>query len=280
MISLRHFFTIILLPTYVFTNVNAETLPSQLNLERGWDSADGSDYFVDADIDLSGPRLFIGYGESDSQLGSTVLNTTTTQVELSSNPFNDTAMAIGYSEWGQDGEIDIKTYRLDFIFNTDNWGFRLAPQTREIELYTLAAMRPKINLDSDGINVGINYYAAEPFYIGAVYSAHNYSRNLSTLSTDPRLALIFSPATMEYAFGFEKERIAGNMGLAFSWGSAGIDGSRSVSEIDNSISTSIAVSIRYKLNKHWSIKARGGQSDNSFSTAKISFGSVSVGYQF
>lgn len=276
------FFSSIVLLTVVFVcdAMAADTLPSRITLERGWDSADGKNYFVDADIDLAGPRLFLGYGESDSQSGSTILNTSTKQVEFSSHPLNDAVAAIGYSEWGQDGEINIKTYRLDLVLNTDNWSYTLAPQTRKIELHTLAAMRPILDIDSDGMNLAMSFYGADPFYLGISYSVHDYSRDVSSLATHPILSLIFSAASLEHAYGFEKERLAGNLGLAFGWGSLGVDGTRSVSEVDNSVSTSIAASIRYKINRHWSINFRGGKSDNSFSIEETRFGSVRLGYQF
>lgn len=258
----------------------AATLPSQLDLERGWDSADGRSYFVDADINLAGPRLFVGYGESDSQSGSTILNTSTTQLELSSNPLNDTAVAIGYSEWGQEGEINIKTYRLDLILNTDNWSFTLAPQTRRIELHTLVAMQPVLDIDSNGLNLALSFYGAAPFYLGVSYSVHDYSRDVSAFATYPILSLLFSPASLEYAYGFEKERLTGNMGVLLDWGSIGIDGTRSVSEVDNSVSTSVAASVRVNLGEHWIVTVRGGKSDNSFSSEKTTFGAVRLGYQF
>lgn len=254
--------------------------PSQVNLIRGWDSADGSDYFVDADINLAGPRLSLGYGESDAVSGATVLNTTTKLIGIISNPLKDSSAGISYSEWGQDGEINIKTYRLDLVFNTDNWSFTLAPQTRVIELHTLAAKRPVIDIDSDGINLAINYYGAGPLYIGIGYSKHDYSRDVSVLDSYPILALLFSPASLQHAYGFEKERHSGNMGLLFDWGSIGIDGLRSISEVDNSVSTSISASVQYSVNKHWNLNMQSGQSDNSFSTVKTTFTSVGVGYRF
>ena len=93
-------------------------------------------------------------------------------------------------------------------------------------------MRPVIDIDGGGINIGINFYGADPLYMGVMYSAHDYSRDVSALASYPILALLFSPASLQHAYGFEKQRLAGNIGVLFDWGSVGVDGTRSVSAVD------------------------------------------------
>lgn len=276
---MRVYFLLFLSLTVPVLSEAADTLPTQINLEKGWDSEQGRDYFIDADINLGGPRLSIGYGESDSQYEATVLDTTTRQFSFSSNPLSDISTSMGYSEWGQEGEINIRSYRLDFVFNTGNWSLSVGPQTRDIEVHTLLMFIPVIDMDSNGTNLGISYYGAR-WNIGLNYSEHDYSRNVAILATDPRLGLIFSPVTMEHAYGFEKNRISTDFGYLLNWGSMGMDYLHSVSAVDDSVSTATAIYMRYKIDNNWNISLRGGQSDNSFSMQKTTFATLGLGYQF
>jgi len=271
----------LLVVSAVLTIAQADTSASRLSLEQGWDSADGRDYFAQADIDLVGPRLYLGYGETDATSGATVLDTVTRQIGISSDPRQDMGAGLSYSDWGQDGEINILTWRVDFTYNTENWRFTLAPQRRRIELYTLLVIRrPVIDMDSDGLNLAVDFYGADPFYMGVSYSTHDYSRNISAFADDPRLALLFSPASLEYVYGFEKRRLSGTMGIGFDWGSVGIDAYRSESGVDDSISTVVALSLSYDFNLHWGMDVRAGRSDNSFSTETTTFASLAAGYRF
>ena len=256
-----------------------DTLSTQINLETGSDSEDGSVYFIDADIDLDGPRLSIGYGGSDVHYNSSVLSTTAKEISFGSNPLNDTSTSIGYSEWGQEGEINIRTYRFDVVFNKGNWSLSIGTENRDIEFHTLLIARPIINLDSNGANLGISYYG-ERWYLGLNYSTKNYSRDVSIFANDPRLVFIFSPITMEHAFGFEDSRISADIYYSLNWGNIGIDHSRSISAVDDSVSISNAVAMSFDMDKNWSLNLRSGQSENSLYANKTTFYTIGFGYQF
>ena len=277
---MRKLFVIILCVLGSITSVKSvEILSNRISVEKGGDSSQASYYFIDAGFDFDDSSLSFGYGESDDRYETTVLDTKTKQISISSDPLNDSSVSLSYSDWGQEGEINISTIAIGFVRNLGDWSFSLSPKSRKIELRTLFAFRPVINLDSSGVDLGVVYYG-KGWSMGLDYSKNNYSRDVSILATDPRLVLIFSPATLDHASGVEKNRTSADITYLLKWGSIGADHSRSISAVDDSVSTSTALSIHYKVNRSWSVRLRGGQTDNSFSTQTTNFSSLSLNNQF
>ena len=203
---MRKLFVVILCILGSITSVNsAEIFSNRISVEKGGDSAQADYYFIDAGFDFDDLSLSFGYGESDDQYETTILDTKTKQISISSDPLSDNSVSLSYSDWGQDGEINIRTMAIGFVTNAGNWSFSLSPKRREIELRTFLALRPVINLNSSGVNAGISYYG-KGWSVGINHINNSYSRDVSIFASDPRLILIFSSATLDHASGFEKSK--------------------------------------------------------------------------
>ena len=98
--------------------------------------------------------------------------------------------------------------------------------------------------------------------------------------------LLAAPLMMAFSLSVQADendcgqRISADFAYSLSWGTLGLDHTRSISAVDDSVSISSAASMHYQSDSNRSIRLRIGQSDNAFSTEKTMFATLGLGYRF
>ena len=262
------------------TSNSADSSITNLYLETGLSSPNNHDYYTAIQANINNLDLELGYGENHNQYDLINLDTTSVQLTVGKNLHENFHLAAGYSSWGQAGEINIDTFRFEIITNTLDWSFVASPQTRHIKLHTLLVSQPIVTARSSGLSLGASYYRLAPWTFYLNYNRHTYSRDLSALSSDPRLTLVFSPSAFSHAYGFEESRVSGSLSYDTYWGTIDLQLARSISAVDSSVLRSIALNINYVTSEHWMIILRAGFSKNKLTNSQATFGSVGLNYIF
>jgi len=291
---------------------------SFFSVTGGGDDNGGSDYSVSLDLAVGGIQLGGMYAKNESEIDLEInnpaltspiilnhtLRTYTREVSIGSDPSQELSVTWRYSWWGLSNKLEITTHRLELIYNTDDWRINLIPQRRSIDLHckihpiyyvsaTLQALfpnlpqycadNPVLDIVSDDITIGLSYYGADPWFMRVDYTWYNYDRNIAALPSAPPIFtlffhLAFPPFAVQQTYALEDEHISLELGYAFDTTRIGIHGSRGVSVVDDSVSTSVSLYLNWQMDKHWTMDIEGGVSEHSLSSGEVYFGSVGLTY--
>lgn len=256
---------------------------STLTVETGWDSEAGSDYYIEADLSSeTGPQLLLA---ADSSVSATSTSETTTNsylMGLYNNPAKALEFGVDYEYWGNSDELVTNTVRATLGWHRDNLSIRLRPQYRNITLYTrqLAMMNRRLSVDtsSTGLGIQFRYYRMSPLILSVGHLRNHYDANLSGLATGLLPRYIFSPTTLDLAYGFERDRSYVDISVDFKYAKPGVEWWQSRSAVDNSEVTVYTAYASKRLSKSWKMRLEAGRETSGNTTDDIAIAGLGFSY--
>jgi hypothetical protein len=261
------------------TIARAET-DSSFSIELGSDNNDGDERYLDLALGLSGGRqLLISQGQSTTTDSTGELTNDSWSIGMSTDPAADFGLAVYYSYWGDKDAMEIDTLSLDLSINSNDWGFIISPQTRDIRLD--GGTQRDATFSSQGIGLAVDYYGVKNFYFSAAYLVNTYPSNLSALASSSMFSRRnFSSTTLDRATGLEDNRTTLGMGYSFASATVGIQRSDSVSAVDDSTATTDTIYLSWNLDKQWRLKLSTGTSSTEGNPDDTRFTNMAVTYRW
>ena len=272
----------------------AETT-SSIRYEQGRDDIEGDSRYLDIDLGLqSNNHIVLGYGNSTSQTDTETLESDAYYIGMLTDPYADTATGITYTALKEENSFDLDSIRLDLIANTDDWGFLLSPELRNIDIFATSTTSTSgqgpgnvvtsvsdatISTLSPALGAVASYYGIDHIYIRAGITVFSYEKDVTALSNRTAFSMRnTSVSTLDQAYGLEDYRALFAAGYNYGAGNIGLRYTRSVSIIDEATTRTNSFYISYKFNDTWRTELTTGRVDDGISESK--FVSAALGYHW
>lgn len=261
------------------------TAPSYLGVEWGTDEDGGSSLSADTDLTLPGnARLMLAASETRTPGDISDVTTRSWLVGFGSDPLAVFSAAVEVEHWGDEGAFVSDTWRLNLGLNGEYWSFHLRPQQSTHTLYVESSCTvcpSRVEVNGTAVAVDAAYYSDGPWSFNMGYMKHDYDRDVSVLAQHPRLMqLMFSPATLNLANGFQDYQVSLGLSYAESWGVLGYDWLKSVSKVDGAVTTMNSVSYSTSLSEQWRLRLHAGRQQNEDTGSSLVFGGAGLTYNW
>jgi hypothetical protein len=255
-----------------------EGLPSVLSANASIDDSNSNSFYFDASLALPDELRFGAGGGNNANADSRVdVKTTVYHAGLSTNPLKPVALGIDFERWGDPDNLLSETWRFDLSINIADWSLRFSPAYSSITVYTLAAPRPEIDMDSDSYGVGLGYYSESGWFVDAGYTHFLYSRDVSKVPTTLLFQFVLSPTTLQLLSALDERRYTVSAGFDISDDQVGIDWSRTESALDASYYTTVSLFYSKPFGLQWAVDITVGQQHASYGET-LNFASLGVNY--
>jgi hypothetical protein len=254
---------------------SADTV-SSIRYEQGSYNDGGDSYYLDIDLGFeSQNHLVFGYGKNTSQIESESLASDSFYIGLYTDPYADLSTAVTYTYLEEDYSYDLDSIRIDFIVNTDNWGFSLSPELRSINFYTTT--NTTINTLSPALGLTASYYGFDRVYISLGRTVYFYEENVGASSGQTTSGIgNFSVSTLDQAYGLDDYRNRFAAGYNYGAGNIGLRHTRIAAKVDAVVTTINSIYISYKFNDAWLTELSSGIVEDDFDETR--FVTAALGY--
>ncbi|MBI3775630.1 MAG: hypothetical protein HY273_08780 [Gammaproteobacteria bacterium] len=268
-----------------FFDIPAETLPSSATLEGGGDATGSRSLTIHGDFGLAGgTRFHAGFAGVRADTGSANYTGDTYWAGVNSDPLAAISFGLNYEIMRREDAVPSKAVagtnndipqpderiqssaaKANLLWRINRWRVSAYPELRSITLTkTLVTLRNKARsaettIQSPGLGIAIAYNGLQPWSFGLRHFVYRYDTDLQTLSNHP----IFSQKMTSYVEShvdqsFDSSRSGVNVDYAPSWGSIGLEATRSESAIGHAVAHSTAINLSWDVSPAWSIFAHAG----------------------
>lgn len=249
------------------------SLPSTVTLEFGWDSTNTREMYLNFDIGLkSRNRLLFNAGRSSYRLDNSVKRTTSYLIGLGTDPLDTVSYSMTYDYWDQDQQLSADRVQGTLQWSPSNWQFSFMPEIRYISLRRKTSDL-RLGIRNPGFGLAVAYLGFEKFTFSISRFQYQYSNNIDSLGTIPRIL------SNNLANEFDKTRTSLKADYNLSRGVIGIEWVRSVSAADLSVYRTTTFSALWGISDNWSLQGTLGHPSGALFKANY-FASVGVGYSW
>ncbi len=246
-------------------------LPSSLTVELLGDDSGQQDIYLSLDQALpSRLRLWLAGGVLRG--GENVADTTSLGIGLGSDPERDFSVAVRFQLREQKDAFRTEQVGVDFVLFRDLWMFSFAPDFRSITLFTADQVRrwrdiTEIDLDSQGIELGIGYFGFSQWGLMLSHRIEDYSEDLTRIERYPRLAeLLFSQGALNMAWGLDRSQT--RFGITYyvprSPLALGTRLGSSLSAVNEDTYLTAAGLVEWDIDSTWGVSLEIGGADSEF----------------
>lgn len=218
--------------------VHAADDPSYISLDWSSDKNGNHENYVDLDLALpKHGRFYLSTSRAYNEDENVGVETRSVLLGLGSDPLKSFSIGGEVEHWGNKDYLESDTVRFSFSFNQPAWSLMFRPQWRTITLYTdpaipCALCPPKVEIGSNGLAIDGRYFSNGPWGLSLGYTRHNYDRDVTALARYPILELVFSPSTLDLAYGFQDYRTSFGAYYDFKKVTLTFNQTKSVSKVD------------------------------------------------
>jgi len=270
-----------------------EPLPASVFLDMGWDSDSGKNYYSGLDLPVYDLRFLLSGGKNVSSNAVTDEEDSSTfyTIGFFSDARDKLGLGVEYRSWKFEEIVEINALRGTIELNYPDVSLSFTPQFRNIAfngtLDTMTGPRDiKVRIDSTGYNANLTVFLPGDAWISGLYASHIYNdeiglgRSFFDLVRQEASQIRLSPGILNQTYGLEKNRIGLIAGIDFAVIGLFVRWSESLSAVDREKTTTTDGNIYWYLDKHWRLGFNGGIQSDSIDSDQISFGNISLKYQF
>jgi len=247
-----------------YFDIPAANLPSSAALEGGGDAAGSRNLTLQGDFGLtSGMRIRAGYAGARVDSGSVNYVGNTYWAGLNSDPLAPFSYGANYELMQRDDGIQSGAAKANLRWRANNWRVAAYPELRSITLTKTQVTRRNIvrsvgaTIRSPGLGVAVAYNGLDSWSFAFRHFAYRYDTDVQTLRSHPAFAQL---VTSHVDQSFDASRSGVNVDYAPSWGSVGLEVTRSESAIDHVAARSAAINLSWDVSRAWTAFAHVGRS--------------------
>jgi len=249
-----------------FFDVPAATLPSSITSEGGGDVNGSRSLTIQGDVGLqSGVRIRAGYAHVDA--GDTNYVGGTSWAGLNSDPLAKLSYGATYEALTRDDGIRSDALKTNLRWRWNSWRIAAFPESRSITLTETITTRRnntrsvETTIRSPGLGVAVAYNGPESWSVALRHFVYRYDTDLQKLSSHPVFAQrVATSVESVVSQSFDASRSGANVDYAPSWGSVGLEVTRSESAFDHAVARSVAMNLSWDVARAWTLFARIGRS--------------------
>jgi len=262
-----------------FFDIPAINLPSSITLEGGGDAAGARNLTVNADVGLqSGTRIRAGIAGARVDASDVHYAGNTSWAGVNSDPLAPFSYGANYEAMQRDDGIRSAALKANVRWHFNDWQVTAYPELRSITLTKTQVTRKNLvrtvetTLGSPGLGAAVTYSGVEAWSFAFRRFVYRYDTDAQTLRSHPAFAQL---VTSQVDQSFDAARSGVNADYAPSWGSIGVEATRSESAIDHAAARSVAVNLSWDATRAWTAFAHVGRS-HATGVAATGFASAGV----
>ena len=246
-------------------DIPAADLPSSVTLEGGGDAAGSRSLTLQGDVGLrSGMRIRAGYANARVDSSSVNYAGDTYWAGLNSDSLAPLSYGATYELMERDDGIRAGALKTNLRWRFNDWRLVAYPELHSITLTeTQVAKKGNVvrtvqtTVRSPGLGAGVTYTGVDAWSFAFRHFVYRYETDAQTLRSHPAFVRLVASHVDQ---SFDASRSAINVDYAPSWGSVGIEATRSVSAVDHTIARSLAVNLNWDVSSAWTAFAHVGRS--------------------
>lgn len=266
-----------------FFDISAANLPSSATLEGGGDAAGSRNLTLQGDFGLaSGARVRAGYAGAHVDTDGVGYTGGTYWAGLNSDPLAPFSYGANYELMRRDDGIHSAAAKANLRWRINNWRVAVYPELRLITLTeTYATMRSRVRrveatIRSPGVGAAVAYHGLEQWSFALRHFAYRYETDAQTLLSHPVFSKqVTSDVASHVDQSFDAWRSGVNVDYALSWGSVGLETTRSESAIGHATARSTAANLSWDVSHAWTLFAHVARS-HAAGVSATGFASVGV----
>lgn len=260
-------------------DIPVENLPSSVSLEGGGDAVGSRNLTLYGDVGLaSGIRVRAGYAGARVDTAAVSYDGKTYWAGLNSDPLALFSYGGNYEIMRRDDGIRSGAIKTHLRWRLNDWRLMLYPELRSITLTKKRITQKNVvrsvatTIRSPGLGAAVTFNGLEDWSFALRHFVYRYDTDAQTLRSHP----VFAQQAFAYVDqSFDAARSAVNVDYAPSWGSAGLEVTRSQSAIDHELTRSTALNLSWDVSHAWTTFAHMGRS-RADGVAATGFASIGV----
>ncbi len=246
-----------------FFDIPAADLPSSATLEGGG-AAGARDMTFQMDFGVpSGRRIRGGYAATHADSADAGYVSDTYWAGLESDPLAAFSYGANYEVMERDDGIQSGAAKVNLRWRLNRWRIAIYPERRSITLTKTyvtqknAVRSVATTIRSPGLGAAVAFNGLEPWSFGFRHFVYRYKTDAQTLRNHPAFTQL---VTSRVDQSFDASRTNASVDYLPSWGSVGMEVTRSLSAIDRAVAQGAAVNLSWDVSRAWTVFARAGRS--------------------
>jgi len=269
-------------------DIPPDVLPDLIALDVSGDARGGRDAYLDLDVGMVGGARFMAtlgssrFDSTKSDNTKRVVVTRTRIIGIRSNPLNTVGAGLEFENWGEEGSLIVRSWRVLLDVNTEHWFAAVRRQRREYTLYFRSGCRlcpATVTGRSASMTLELGYYSDGPWAVNLGYTRHDYDFNVRRVTSELQRES-FSAATRDLASGFEDTRRSITVSYATEQSLWSVTQIKSISKVDGAETQFITLRASFSLDAHWRLNARLGRQRLAGSNQGVTFIGSGVAYSW
>lgn len=259
-----------------------QTQPNSVQLSLGSDSEEGRNSSVDADLRLPNDyRFLVGGGSHRSDLDGEELKTQSFRLGLASDPANEYQGTLVFEDWGVKEELSYRKWSAALARWGETWNTQGTAAYRQIHLITDHPSIQGFDVEVHSPAMALSVQGAFGSHWSVRLSGEKnwYNVDVSVLQNS-RISQFFSPETLTLSSSFVDRVGSLEVGYQFSRWYLGVEGTTSVSAIDDTRSRTGTLLVSWEVNRSFALQVQAGRSTfpDSTTAQAVTFGQLGLSF--